>query len=127
MAKKKVEYQREGVVPISSITQDENAVNIEAYIFGSEFNQLTKKDVTKGYKIAGTGTIEPDGTIGQIGGIKYKIIGAEADKADYFLAPAGENYKDAKKYAKENNYKVKIIEVSTIEEAIKKLEGLEWE
>ena len=89
------------------------------------YNQLTKKDVTKGYKIAGTGTIEPDGTIGQIGGIKYKIIGAEADKADYFLAPAGENYKDAKKYAKENNYKVKIIEVSTIEDAINKLEGLE--
>lgn len=88
------------------------------------YNQLTKKDITHGYKIAGTGTIEPDGTIGQIGGIKYKIIGAEADKADYFLAPAGENYKEAKKYIKENNYKIKLIEVATIEEAIEKLEGL---
>lgn len=51
MAKKKVEYQREGVVPISSITQDENAVNLEAYIFGSEFNQLTKKDGTPLYLV----------------------------------------------------------------------------
>ncbi len=88
------------------------------------YNQLTKKDITHGYKIAGTGTIEPDGTIGPIGGIKYKIIGAEADNADYFLAPAGENYKEAKKYIKDNNYNVKLIEVATIEEAIEKLEGL---
>lgn len=88
------------------------------------YNQLTKKDITHGYKIAGTGTIEPDGTIGPIGGIKYKIIGAEADKADYFLAPAGENYEEAKKYIKDNKYKIKLIEVETIEDAIKKLEGL---
>lgn len=40
----KVDYQREGVVPISSIDRDENAVNLEAYIFDAEFNQLTKKD-----------------------------------------------------------------------------------
>ena len=40
----KVEYQREGVVPISSIDRDENAVNLEAYIFDAEFNVLTKKD-----------------------------------------------------------------------------------
>lgn len=88
------------------------------------YNQLTKDDITNGYKIAGTGTLEPDGTIGPIGGIKYKIIGAEADKADYFLAPAGENYEEAKKYIKDNNYKIKLIEVKTIEDAIKKLEGL---
>lgn len=40
----KVEYQREGVVPIISIDRDENAVNLEAYIFDAEFNVLTKKD-----------------------------------------------------------------------------------
>ena len=88
------------------------------------YNQLTKKDITHGYKIAGTGTIEPDGTIGQIGGIKYKIIGAEADKADYFIAPSGENYEEAKKYIKDNKYKIKLIEAKTIEDVIKKLEGL---
>jgi len=42
-----------------------------------------------------------DGTIGEIGGIEHKILGASKDKADVFLAPSGKNYKDAKKYIKE--------------------------
>ncbi len=88
------------------------------------YNQLTKKDLTKGLKIAGTGTIEPDGTIGQIGGVEHKILGAESDKADVFLVPSGENYKTAKKYKKDKNLKIKLIEVKNIKDAIKKLEGL---
>ncbi len=48
-AKKKVEYQRNGIVPISSITREENSVNLEAYVFDSEFNALTKKDGTPLY------------------------------------------------------------------------------
>ena len=87
------------------------------------YNQLTKKDLTKGYKIAGTGTIEPDGTIGEIGGIEYKILGADRAKADYFLVPK-ENYKDAKKYKEEKKLKIKLIEVKTIEDAIEKLEKI---
>ena len=88
------------------------------------YNQLTKKDLTHGKKIAGTGTIEVDGTIGQIGGIKHKIIGAEADDAEYFLAPSGKNYEEAKAYIKENKLNIKLIEVKSIEDAIKKLEVL---
>lgn len=88
------------------------------------YNQLTKKDLTKGLKIAGTGTIEEDGTIGQIGGVEHKILGAESDKADIFLVPNGENYKAAKKYKKAKKLKIKLIKVNTIEDAIKKLEGL---
>ena len=88
------------------------------------YNQLTKKDLTKGLKIAGTGTIEPDGTIGQIGGVEHKILGAVKDHADIFLVPAGENYQTAKKYIKDKKLKIKIIEVKSIQEAIKKLEGL---
>lgn len=42
--KKKVEYSREGIVTIDSIDQEENNVSLEAYIFGSEFNQLKTKD-----------------------------------------------------------------------------------
>ena len=88
------------------------------------YNQLTKKDLTKGNEIAGTGTIETDGTIGQIGGIKYKVLGAEHGKAKYFLAPSGQNYKEAVKYKKEKKLKIKIIEVKNIKDAINKLEGL---
>ena len=88
------------------------------------YNQLTKKDLTKGKTIAGTGTIEEDGSIGEIGGIEHKILGAAKAKADVFLCPGGDNYKDAKKYIKEKKLKIKLIKVDTIEDAIKKLEEL---
>ena len=88
------------------------------------YNQLTKKDITHGLKIAGTGTIEEDGSIGNIGGITYKLLGAESSHADYFLAPSGDNYKEALKYKKKKNLKIKIIEAKSIEAVLKKLEEL---
>ena len=88
------------------------------------YNQLTKKDLTKGKTIAGTGTIEEDGTIGQIGGIEHKILGAHKAGAQIFLSPSGKNYKEAKKYIKEHKIKIKLIEATNIEETIKKLEEL---
>lgn len=85
------------------------------------YNQLTKKDITKGKTIAGTGTIEPDGTIGEIGGIEHKILGAYHAKADIFICPGGSNYEDAKKYISEKKIKIKLIQVDTIQDAIEKL------
>jgi len=86
------------------------------------YNQLTKKDITKGLKIAGTGTIEEDGTIGEIGGIEHKLLGAAHDKVDIFLVPTGKNYKDAVKYKKSKKLKIKLIEVKSIEDAINKID-----
>ena len=88
------------------------------------YNQLTKQDLTKGYKIAGTGTIEEDGSIGEIGGIEHKLLGAEDANADIFLVPTGKNYKDALKYKKNKRLKIKLIEVKSIEDAINKLNNL---
>ena len=85
------------------------------------YNYLIKEDITNGMKIAGTGTIEGDGTVGEIGGIKYKLAGVEKQKADLFFVPAGENYEEAMKYKKENNYKSKIVPVKTFEDAVKYL------
>ena len=85
------------------------------------YNYLIKEDITNGMKIAGTGTIEADGTVGEIGGIKYKLAGVEKQKADLFFVPAGENYEEAMKYKKENNYKIKIVPVKTFEDAVKYL------
>ena len=86
------------------------------------YNQLTKRDITKGLKIAGTGTIEEDGTIGEIGGIEHKLLGAASSKTDIFLVPAGKNYKDAVKYKKSKKLKIKLIEVKSIEDAINKID-----
>ena len=90
----------------------------------SIYDQLTKKDLTKKLNIAGTGTIEADGSIGEIGEVEYKLLGAVRGGADVFLVPAGDNYKTCKKVAKEDNLDIEIIPVKTIEEAIEKLEEL---
>lgn len=87
------------------------------------YNQLIEKDITKGYKIVGTGTIDIDGNVGEIGGVKYKLIGAVKNKADVFICPE-KNYEEAQAVAKEKNYSIKILSVKTFDEALKKLEEL---
>lgn len=89
------------------------------------YNKLTKDDLTKSLKIAGTGTIEKDGSIGTIGGVKYKLIGAVDGGADIFLVPDGENYNTCMEVKKEENLDIEIISVSTIDEAIEKLEKIQ--
>ncbi len=48
---------------------------------------LTPGQLNGGEDVAGTGTIEADGTVGPIGGIRQKLYGARGAGADYFLAP----------------------------------------
>ena len=88
------------------------------------YNQLIDSDISNGLKIAGTGTIDIDGNVGSIGGVKYKLKGAVDSKSDIFLVPAGENYEEAIKYQKKYHYDIKIIGISTFEEAIEKLESM---
>ena len=82
------------------------------------YDSLTEYDLTNGLKIIGTGTMERDGSVGSIGGVKYKLAGAVKKKADIFLVPAGENYKEVIKIAKERNYKIKIVPIETFSEAV---------
>lgn len=89
----------------------------------SIYNSLVSKDISKGKKIIGTGTIDVNGNVGEIGGVKYKLIGAVKNKADVFLCPK-ENYEEAVKVKKDNNYDIKIVAVSTLKEAIEELENL---
>lgn len=88
------------------------------------YKAITKNDVTKGLKIAGTGTIDEEGNVGTIGGIEYKIMGSEKEKADIFFAPSGENYEDAIKLKKKRNYKIKIVEVKTFQNVLDYLENI---
>lgn len=48
---------------------------------------LTPADEAAGQVVAGTGTIELDGTVGPISGVRQKLIGARRDGADWFLVP----------------------------------------
>ena len=57
-------------------------------------NQLTEQDLTGGLRIAGTGTISHDGTVGAIGGVTQKVHAAIDAGATVVFIPAG-NYDDA--------------------------------
>lgn len=81
------------------------------------YSEITDTDILKGRNIAGTGTIDIDGTIGKIDGIKYKIAGAVRNKMDVVLV-SPYNYEEAKQVVKENNYNIEIVCVKTFEEAI---------
>lgn len=88
------------------------------------YDKLVEEDITHGFKIAGTGTIDQDGNVGSIGGVKYKLKGAVAGKADIFIVPNGENYEECIKLQKKYHYDIKIIGVSTFQEAIDELKKL---
>lgn len=100
------------------------------FMFSLEiYNQLTKEDYSKGYKIAGTGTISPDGIVGPIGGIEQKIIAANDAGAEIFFAPnekgaKDSNYRAAVKTAKDIGSKMKIIPIDTFDEGIDYLKSL---
>jgi PDZ domain-containing protein len=78
------------------------------------------RDVVHGHKVAATGEIFADGSIGPIGGIKQKTLGARAAHVDAFLVPAGENAREARKYA----HGLRIIPVDTFPQALRALATL---
>ncbi len=99
------------------------------------YNRFVPEDISKGYTIAGTGEISPQGQVGVIGGISHKVIGADRSGADIFFAPADyvdeqrgiyiANYSEAVKTAERIGSKMKIVEVSSLTDALNYLEQLE--
>lgn len=83
------------------------------------YDMVTPKDLTMGRVIAGTGTINLDGTVGPIGGVQQKVAAAEGAGAQYFLSPS-ENYEDAVAMARN----IKVIKVATAKQAIDFLNSL---
>ncbi len=84
----------------------------------SIYNQLVEEDLTHGLKIAGTGTINPEGVVGMIGAIKEKIPTAYDDKVDVFFVAKG-NYEDAKiAYEKLPSKRMKLVEIESFYDAL---------
>jgi Lon-like protease len=81
---------------------------------------LTEGDLAHGRVIAGTGTISLDGSVGSIGGIRQKVVGAEAAGAEYILVPEG-NYEKALTAERDH---IEIVPVATLDDAIAFLDSL---
>ena len=102
-------------------------------------NQLLDEDLTKGYNIAGTGEMLEDGTVGRIGGADFKVIAASRQDVEIFFAPADDlpedvraanpgiltNYEEAVKMAEKIGTKMKIVPVTTVDDALDYLATLE--
>jgi Lon-like protease len=52
------------------------------------YDVLTPGKLNGGKDVAGTGTLADDGTVGPIGGIRQKVVGARRAGAEFFLSPA---------------------------------------
>ncbi len=124
-----VDYQNEPMVGFLASTPNERfvfpiTVDIETGNVGGPsaglmmalnvYNSLTEEDLTKGIKVAGTGTIEIDGSVGPVGGVKQKVIAAKKANSSLILVPTA-NFDDAKSYIDENTT---IVAVDTFIEAL---------
>jgi len=85
------------------------------------YNQLSNVDLTAGKIIAGTGTLAPDGSVGEVGGIVQKVITAHKNGAEIFFIPVG-NYNDAEPVAQK--YSITLVPIENFEDAVTYLESI---
>ncbi|MGT2667413.1 SepM family pheromone-processing serine protease [Streptococcus rifensis] len=102
----------------------------------SIYTQVADPDLRSGRHIAGSGTIEKEGTVGDIGGIDKKVVSAANSGAEIFFAPdnpvdeeilktdpsAKNNYQTALEAAKKIDTDMVIVPVKTVQDAIDYLE-----
>jgi Lon-like protease len=89
--------------------------------FALQVMEALGRKVDHGYRVAATGTISLDGSVGEIGGVKQKTFGAREAHADVFLVPAaGDNAGQARRYA----HGLRIIPVKSFPQALRALATL---
>lgn len=102
------------------------------------YTQLIDENIRTDHRIAGTGTIGPDGEVGRIGGADKKVVAADAEEIEYFFVPDDDlltenqvessdslsNYDLAIQTAEAIDTDMEIIPVKTLDDAITFLEEL---
>jgi PDZ domain-containing protein len=83
-------------------------------------DRLTPEDEANGQVIAGTGTMDLNGSVGPIGGIRQKMSGAVRDGADWFLAPA-DNCDEVVGHVPDG---LRVVRVATLAEARAAVEAI---
>lgn len=83
-------------------------------------DKLTPGEITGGKRIAGTGTMEPAGKVGAIGGIAQKMVGAKDSGATVFLTPA-DNCAEAMNAVPDG---LRLVRAETLHGAVQALDAL---
>jgi PDZ domain-containing protein len=78
------------------------------------YDRLTAGDLTGGKIVAGTGSIDDDGSVGPIGGIQQKLVAAKQHGAAFFLVPDG-NWDEANGSAPDG---LRLVRVATLDQAL---------
>jgi Lon-like protease len=74
---------------------------------------LTPGELTGGRRVAVTGTIEVDGTVGEVGGVAQKAVAARRAGAEYLIVP-----RSLEAIARQNAGDLRVIPVGTLQEAL---------
>lgn len=86
------------------------------------YSKVFGKDLTYGRKIAGTGSIDINGNVGEIGGISQKVITAFRNNADCFICPMDNSKEGYATYKSiKGHEKMDFIIVETLSDAISEL------
>ncbi len=88
--------------------------------FALDLLERLGKDVDHGRRIAATGEINLDGSVGPVGGIAQKTIGVRNSGIRVFLVPAGDNAAEARRYADG----MRIVPVKSFRQALRSLATL---
>lgn len=81
---------------------------------------LGPESLSSGHVIAGTGTIDVDGNVGGIGGVRQKVVAAQAAGAEVMLVPAS-NYDEALTAPRNG---IELIPVATLDDVLDALASL---
>ncbi|MGD7706565.1 YlbL family protein [Microlunatus sp. Y2014] len=84
------------------------------------YDKVTPGALLDGQHVAATGTIDVDGRVGAIGGIRSKVVGAEAAGATVFLVPA-DNCADVAGV----ETSMQLVRVATLAEAVATVERID--
>jgi Lon-like protease len=83
-------------------------------------DKIKPEDLTGGKVIAGTGTIDPAGAVGAIGGVPQKLVAAKDAGAIYFLTPK-DNCAEAVANAQPG---LPLVRVASLDDALAALEAI---
>lgn len=82
------------------------------------YDLVAPVDLARGRVIAGTGTIDLQGNVGEVGGVKQKIVAAAAKGATIFLVPSGE-LADARAGVRAGGLRgIRLVSVDTFDQAV---------
>ena len=76
---------------------------------------LTSHAITGGHRVAVTGTIDPAGDVGPVGGVRQKTVAVERRHCDYFLVPPDEF---AAATARAKGSRLKVVSVANLDQAL---------